>query len=738
MRDGTNSMGGEGSWRLSRRRLLQLTALGVAGAAGASSAAAARPSHVLTIEGTGSRATYEFAVTGKLEKSTANGANINGNDEISGSSASGVVGISADSYRFSGDLTGFELDGEANVSIDGEPLDPSQYLDHVLTIEGTGMRATYEFAVTGKLEKSTANGANVNGNDEIAGSSASGVVGISADSYAFSGALADIEVDGAANVSIDGEQFDPTSKSVLTIEGTGMRATYEFAVTGKLEKSTANGANVNTGDEIAGSSASGVVGISADSYSFFGTLTDIEVDGEANVSLNGERLDTTPTFDHTLTIASNGGRFSYRFAVSGDLAKSDANGATIDDNDDVSGRMATGQGGGGGRDSYSFAGELLDLDLDGDATVTLDGEEIDADPSPVLGIHNGLSDANFATIERMEGWQGAPYPVQVLFVPWNPDTGHMDWLFERVLPKIHDAGRVPLITWEPFTPNRRTKSVDTRALVERGQYASYRQQLAGTTPDDIEVRIANGEYDGYIDRWAERLREFLAGPDGQSGTGDDRRAYVRLAHEMNSDWYPWSPTVGNSAPASYTDMWRHVRGRFEDMGIGEETVQWMWCVNATDVGSYTAEELYPGDDAVDWLGIDGYQWGESRAWSDWRSPEAVFGGMLGRMRTLADKPVCIAETASSSATYSSYDPERKGGWIRDAFEYFDRENVEMWCWFNEDKETDWAMFGGTRGTETVSIDGEGVNAYAAYREAVDTHAASTNDPMTTATFTGER
>ncbi len=534
----------------------------------------------------------------------------------------------------------------------------------------------------------------------------------------------------------NGEAVDPDAPfpNALVIDGTGAYTSYSFSVTGALAADD----GITGEDVISGSAATGAVGGGADSYRFSGTLADIELDGEADAYLNGERLDTTPTFDHTLTIASNGGRFSYRFSVSGDLAKSDANGATIDDNDDISGRTATGQGGGGGRDSYSFAGELLDLDVDGDATVTLDGEEIDTDPSPVLGIHNGLSDANFATIERMEEWQGAPYPVQVLFVPWNPDTGHMDWLFERVLPKIHDAGRVPLITWEPFTPNRRTKSVDTRALVERGQYASYRQQLAGTTSDDIEVRIANGEYDGYIDRWAERLREWLAGPDGQSGTGDDRRAYIRLAHEMNSDWYPWSPTVGNSAPASYTDMWRHVRGRFEDSGIGKESLQWMWCVNATDVGSYTAEELYPGDDAVDWLGIDGYQWGESRAWSDWRSPEAVFGGMLGRMRALADKPVCIAETASSSATYSSHDPERKGEWIRDAFEYFGRENVEMWCWFNEDKETDWAMFGGERGTETVSIDGEGVNAYAAYREAVGTHAASTNDPMTTATFTGER
>ena len=92
---------------------------------------------------------------------------------------------------------------------------------------------------------------------------------------------------------------------------------------------------------------------------------------------------------------------------------------------------------------------------------------------------------------------GPPYAVQNLFVPWNADEGHMDWLFERILPRIRNAGRVPLITPEPDTPGAATASVDTQAVVE------------------------NQEYETYIDRWADRLSGFLAGTDGTAGTADE-------------------------------------------------------------------------------------------------------------------------------------------------------------------------------------------------------------------------
>ena len=115
-------------------------------------------------------------------------------------------------------------------------------------------------------------------------------------------------------------------------------------------------------------------------------------------------------------------------------------------------------------------------------------------------------------------------------------------------------------------PQRTDRVSRHQALVERNEYSAYIQSLADTTPDDIEVRIKNGEYDQYIDRWADHLQKSLA-------ESNDRQAYVRLAHEMNGDWYPWSPTVGNSSAGSYIGMWQRVHDPFERQGLDGTAVE---------------------------------------------------------------------------------------------------------------------------------------------------------------------
>lgn len=309
--------------------------------------------------------------------------------------------------------------------------------------------------------------------------------------------------------------------------------------------------------------------------------------------------------------------------------------------------------------------------------------------SVMWGIYD--DPAQMKRLHEMERWLGAHHPVQTVFTPWN--EGAIDGLFERILPRMWDAGRVPLLTWEPYT----------------GQ--------TGST-DERTTRIAAGAFDSYLETWAERLAEWLAGPDGQLGTTDDRRLYLRFAHEMNGDWYPWSPAVGRATPTTYIEMWRHVHECIMREGIQSEHIEWIWCVNHVDVGEYSAAELYPGDEYVDWVGVDGFNWGASREWSAWCSPHETFAGMFDRLDELTDKPRCVPEFASTTETTTGHDPQKKAAWIREAFAYFDDAAVEMACWFDEDKETDWAVFGGERGTETVTVDGVSYEAYPAYREAL--------------------
>lgn len=290
-------------------------------------------------------------------------------------------------------------------------------------------------------------------------------------------------------------------------------------------------------------------------------------------------------------------------------------------------------------------------------------------------------------LRALEHWLGTNHTVQPVFTPWN--EGAIEELFERILPNIWDAGRVPLLTWEPYT--------EQEDATER------------------TTRIAAGEYDSYLETWTERVFEWLVGPDEQLETEDDRRLYLRFAHEMNGDWYPWSPS---GTPKKYVEMWQHVHECVMREGIQPTHLQWVWCVNHVDVGPQSAEELYPGDKYVDWVGVDGFNWGESRDWSAWCSPRETFEGMFDRLDALTNKPRCVPEFASTTETAGGHDPRKKAAWIRDAYEYFDDAGVGMACWFNEDKETDWAVFGGERGTDSITVEGVRYETYSAYRNAL--------------------
>ncbi|EMA39639.1 serine protease halolysin R4 [Halococcus morrhuae DSM 1307] len=658
---------------------------------------------VVTITSTGGRYSYRLSTSEALEKSTAMGASIDDNDDLSGTTARGQGGGGGlDSYSFAGEVTELYLDGNVQLYRNGTKVAMQKFLPETLTVEATGPYAQYEFSTSGGIATAEGTGG-VDSVDVEAGRATGAISGDGRDNYAFAGELHDLSIDGDVDVYVNGELLDTGLGHTLAIDGSGSYSSYDFSVTDRIGVQQGIGGK----DTISGSSATGAVGGDGkDIYGFSGTITDLTVDGDADVYLDDQPIDTG--LEHTLVFEANNSYSSYEFSTTGHADSRQG----IGGKDRVSGSSASGAVGGSGCDAYGFSGTLRNLDVDGNANVYLDDDLIDLS-LPASGIHNGLSDANFDTIDRMAEWQNTNYAVQNLFVPWNPDEGHMNWLFERTLPKIWNAGRTPLITWEPYTPGARTASVDTQSLVERNEYDAYIESLADTTPNDIEIRIGNGDYDRYIDRWAGRLRNALS----ESG---DRQAYLRLAHEMNGDWYPWSPAVGNSNPRSYGRMWRHVHNRFDRQGIGDD-LQWMWCVNAEDVTSYRAEQMYPGNRYVDWLGLDGYNWGRSKSWSSWDSPNSIYGGMLDRLSNLSNKPICVAEFASSSRVSVGHDPRRKGQWIRDALEYFENHGVDMWCWFNEDKETDWAVFNGVRGTERVKHNGRRVNAYSAYGEAIDTY-----------------
>ena len=308
-----------------------------------------------------------------------------------------------------------------------------------------------------------------------------------------------------------------------------------------------------------------------------------------------------------------------------------------------------------------------------------------------------------------------------LFSAWVP-AEHADNLFTFQLSNIWNNRSVPMITWEPGA----------------GKDA----------PSDIEAQVAGGAYDSFLRNWAGRMKTWLSGPDGKFGApgtpdgADDRRAYLRLAHEMNGWWTPWNAVNNDpnsdNLPSDYVNMWRRVHDILvQEYGLDGSHIQWVWCVNNIDADyddgrvTYKMEQYYPGTSYVDWVAIDGYNWGYSQPWTNsWDLPAAVYDGdyptnrMLRRLKTLvaaSPKPIAIAEYGTTSVTAKNpivNSVETKQLWITDAMKYFLDNGIRMAVYFNLDKETDWAIFGGARGDVTFSYAGKTYNAYSAYKSAI--------------------
>lgn len=110
-------------------------------------------------------------------------------------------------------------------------------------------------------------------------------------------------------------------------------------------------------------------------------------------------------------------------------------------------------------------------------------------------------------------------------------------------------------------------------------------------------QIIAGDYDPYLTTIAQQAKAF-AYP-----------LFIRFGPEMNicdgaSPWYH-SYAYGTSAP-DYVGAFRHVVDLFRAQGV--TNVQWVWNPNMNSLSqNWTVNDYYPGDNYVDWVGIDMYQ-----------------------------------------------------------------------------------------------------------------------------------
>ncbi|MDH6133574.1 hypothetical protein P3T37_002970 [Kitasatospora sp. MAA4] len=215
---------------------------------------------------------------------------------------------------------------------------------------------------------------------------------------------------------------------------------------------------------------------------------------------------------------------------------------------------------------------------------------------------------------------------------------------------VRSRHQAPLITWESW---------DWTGGANQPAYALS--------------NILAGNFDDYITQWATDAKAFGS------------TVYLRWGAEMNGNWNPWDPGINGNTTAQYVATWKHIRALFTS--VGATNVKWLW----TPVNQYTnstaLSDVYPGDESVDLVGVDGYNWGTSQSWSTWQTFTEVFDPTIATIRTLTTKPLWLTEVGCTELGGD------KAAWITAMFAAIAGDTrISALLWFNAEKETDWRIW----------------------------------------------
>ncbi|MFI6288888.1 glycoside hydrolase family 26 protein [Streptomyces sp. NPDC051018] len=158
--------------------------------------------------------------------------------------------------------------------------------------------------------------------------------------------------------------------------------------------------------------------------------------------------------------------------------------------------------------------------------------------------------------------------------------------------------------------------------------------------------IASGQYDEeIIDPQIRRIKAY------------GKRVFFSFDQEVDA-----RIKEGAGTPAEYVAAYRHLYERFQKLGA--DNVVWVWTVSGYLGSADEMKQLYPGDEYVDWIGMDQYNYYGCHNTDNWKDFEAsqrpTYDWLL---ENISDKkPLMMAEFATAP---DLEDPDRQYHWYKE-------------------------------------------------------------------------
>ena len=209
------------------------------------------------------------------------------------------------------------------------------------------------------------------------------------------------------------------------------------------------------------------------------------------------------------------------------------------------------------------------------------------------------------------------------------DTKNLDSVpFDRIRTEIirhHQRGGIVTISWHPRNPVTGGTAWDA-------------------TDGVVKAILSEGETHDLFMTWLARVRTFLTSL--QTEKGEPIPFTFRPWHENNGFWFWWGNT--HCTPEEYLALWNLTQDYLTAPNI-------VWCYSPNLQGGFTDETFvprYPGDDHVDLIGLDAYQWGTEEEYLSQAGADldylCAYGAQHGKLVALTE---CGIQSVSKHPTW---------------------------------------------------------------------------------------